>query len=45
MQLRGTTEQQLIFLSMHWGSEVFLRSSSSHNGMWTATANFASLTS
>ena len=40
MQLRGTREQQIIFLNTHWGRKYAFIAPRALNGKWIATANF-----
>jgi len=39
-ELRGTREQQLIHLNMHWGSRYDFTMPQDAGGIWTARANF-----
>jgi hypothetical protein len=38
--LRGTAEQQLIYLQTHWGRRYELALPQVPGGLWTATATF-----
>jgi hypothetical protein len=40
MPLRGTVEQQLIHLNMHWGRQYDFAAPRSPEGKWTAKAQF-----
>jgi len=39
-ELRGTTEQQLIFLTTHWGRGYTFTAPQDLHGTWTAQAKF-----
>jgi hypothetical protein len=40
LELRGTTDQQLIYLNMHWGRQYAFVPPPMPWGEWTATAKF-----
>ena len=40
MELRGTADQQLIYLNTHWGTQYAFTPPRSLGGQWTATARF-----
>lgn len=40
MELRGTADQQLIYLNTHWGKQYDFAPPQTSNGGWTATAKF-----
>jgi hypothetical protein len=42
LELRGTTDQQLIYLNTHWGRQYSFASPSKPWDEWTATAKFGS---
>ena len=44
MELRGTTNQQLIYLNTHWGRLYAFEPPSTAYDEWTATAKFGSFT-
>jgi hypothetical protein len=44
LELRGTTDQQLIYLNTHWGRQYDFEPPSAPWGEWTATAKFGSCT-
>jgi hypothetical protein len=39
-ELRGTSQQQLVFLNTHWGSRYSFTAPAKPGGQWTATARF-----
>lgn len=42
MELRGTADQQLIYLNTHWGRQYEFAPPPTRGGEWTATARFGS---
>jgi hypothetical protein len=40
VELRGTVQQQLVFLNTHWGSKYSFAAPAKPRGRWTAAAEF-----
>jgi hypothetical protein len=40
VELRGTPQQQLVFLNTHWGSKYTFAAPAEPGSPWTATATF-----
>jgi hypothetical protein len=40
VELRGTVQQQLVFLNTHWGSKYSFTAPAKPHGRWTAAARF-----